>query len=386
MPPTPSESSPQSAGPDTCSHASSPPAFTPSASPRRPPVGDGARKTWDLIEGQTVAAFRQFCDSPVKGASFTCVPMAAPKVRLAMHRAAEVLGCRSSSMGDGRERCVVLSWTKDGAFPIGEGAVVAAVHSVLEELFPWRDVEEGVLGRGEKKGKGLRRRERAMRRREKRLEDEAKIADLEVDPEVVEALVADMNWHALDRLYQGVRVPAIERKKRQARKRAKAMEREAMQMAAMGGRGAYAAGGDGSIGRYGGGVDGHGTGFQGMQGWNGMMDAGYPGGFVGYPRAGFGGTHDGMVGVGQGLEGGASGRQGVGGGKGGSLGRRSSTRAGSSGAHTALNGRPLEKSNKGFEMLEKMGWKKGDGLGSEREGRREPVVAEMRRHRAGLGG
>lgn len=317
-----------------------------------------------------------------------------------MHRAAEVLGCRSSSTGDGSQRRVVLSWTKDGTFPIGERAVLAAVHSVLKGLFPSRDDDGDLMSRTQKKS--LRQSERAIRRREKKLEDEAKIADLAVDPEVVQALVAEMNWHALDRLYQGVRVPAIERKKRQARKKAKAMEKEARQMEAMQSGGMYGAGGYGGMGRNVEGIEWNRMGSPAMNARTGMMLGDYAGGFLEFPRAGFGEMHEGMAciemhegmagvrgEVGQGCGRGMSrrlGLEGVGGSDGGNVGRGSSKKGQSSGARAALNGRPLEKNNRGFEMLEKMGWKKGDGLGSEREGRREPVVAELRRHRAGLGG
>ncbi len=41
-------------------------------------------------------------------------------------------------------------------------------------------------------------------------------------------------------------------------------------------------------------------------------------------------------------------------------------------AHT-LYYRPIDDTNKGRKMLEKMGWKKGEGLGRENEGRAEPV-------------
>lgn len=52
---------------------------------------------------------------------------------------------------------------------------------------------------------------------------------------------------------------------------------------------------------------------------------------------------------------------------------------------TASLDKAIEKSNKGFKMLSKMGWKEGDGLGSTVEGRKEPVKVEMRNERAGLG-
>ncbi|CAN8062266.1 unnamed protein product [Agarophyton chilense] len=43
------------------------------------------------------------------------------------------------------------------------------------------------------------------------------------------------------------------------------------------------------------------------------------------------------------------------------------------------------KANVGYGMLERMGWKEGQGLGAEGEGLREPLAAEHRSTRAGLG-
>ncbi|XP_041092741.1 angiogenic factor with G patch and FHA domains 1-like [Polyodon spathula] len=45
----------------------------------------------------------------------------------------------------------------------------------------------------------------------------------------------------------------------------------------------------------------------------------------------------------------------------------------------------IDNSNKGRKMLEKMGWKKGDGLGKNGLGRKEPVQLKMRKSQAGLG-
>ena len=45
----------------------------------------------------------------------------------------------------------------------------------------------------------------------------------------------------------------------------------------------------------------------------------------------------------------------------------------------------IASTNKGFKMLAKMGWKDGDGLGKEGKGRVEPVKAEERPERQGLG-
>ena len=45
----------------------------------------------------------------------------------------------------------------------------------------------------------------------------------------------------------------------------------------------------------------------------------------------------------------------------------------------------IRRSNKGFKMLSKMGWSEGGGLGKDRQGRVEPVRAEVRAERVGLG-
>ena len=45
----------------------------------------------------------------------------------------------------------------------------------------------------------------------------------------------------------------------------------------------------------------------------------------------------------------------------------------------------IRSSNKGFKMLSKMGWSEGGGLGKDQQGRVEPVRAEARSERAGLG-
>ncbi|XP_065836193.1 angiogenic factor with G patch and FHA domains 1-like [Oscarella lobularis] len=46
---------------------------------------------------------------------------------------------------------------------------------------------------------------------------------------------------------------------------------------------------------------------------------------------------------------------------------------------------PIDSSNKGRQMLEKMGWKDGSGLGADEIGIAEPVMAVVRSERSGLG-
>ena len=46
---------------------------------------------------------------------------------------------------------------------------------------------------------------------------------------------------------------------------------------------------------------------------------------------------------------------------------------------------PLQAGNKGFQMLLKMGFKEGQGLGEEGKGKKEPVGVEIKEGRRGLG-
>ncbi|KAG8456510.1 hypothetical protein GDO86_002333 [Hymenochirus boettgeri] len=45
----------------------------------------------------------------------------------------------------------------------------------------------------------------------------------------------------------------------------------------------------------------------------------------------------------------------------------------------------INESNKGRKMLEKMGWKKGEGLGKTGDGMRDPIQLQLRQKKAGLG-
>ncbi|ETV91230.1 hypothetical protein H310_14095 [Aphanomyces invadans] len=45
----------------------------------------------------------------------------------------------------------------------------------------------------------------------------------------------------------------------------------------------------------------------------------------------------------------------------------------------------IPPSNKGYKMLTSMGWKAGEGLGAEKQGRKAPVPTCFKRDRAGLG-
>lgn len=45
----------------------------------------------------------------------------------------------------------------------------------------------------------------------------------------------------------------------------------------------------------------------------------------------------------------------------------------------------ISNSNKGHKMLEKMGWKKGEGLGKDGGGMKDPIQLELHQKHAGLG-
>ncbi|VDM76442.1 unnamed protein product [Strongylus vulgaris] len=47
--------------------------------------------------------------------------------------------------------------------------------------------------------------------------------------------------------------------------------------------------------------------------------------------------------------------------------------------------KPLNETNKGFRLLQSMGWKEGEGLGKEGRGRQDPVESALRKDRQGLG-
>ncbi|EFO26165.2 hypothetical protein LOAG_02323 [Loa loa] len=52
---------------------------------------------------------------------------------------------------------------------------------------------------------------------------------------------------------------------------------------------------------------------------------------------------------------------------------------------TPSSAKMLNESNRGFGMLQRMGWKQGTGLGRREDGITEPVIGEVRPNRAGLG-
>lgn len=51
----------------------------------------------------------------------------------------------------------------------------------------------------------------------------------------------------------------------------------------------------------------------------------------------------------------------------------------------SLYGKPISNSNKGFTMLQNMGWSQGQGLGVDEHGRKEPLDVKLRISRKGLG-
>lgn len=53
--------------------------------------------------------------------------------------------------------------------------------------------------------------------------------------------------------------------------------------------------------------------------------------------------------------------------------------------HLCLPSSEITDSNKGRKMLEKMGWRKGEGLGKDGGGMRAPIQLQLRQAHAGLG-
>ncbi|PIO68838.1 g-patch domain protein [Teladorsagia circumcincta] len=47
--------------------------------------------------------------------------------------------------------------------------------------------------------------------------------------------------------------------------------------------------------------------------------------------------------------------------------------------------KPLNEANKGFRLLQSMGWKEGEGLGKDGSGRQQPIESTVRNERSGLG-
>lgn len=52
---------------------------------------------------------------------------------------------------------------------------------------------------------------------------------------------------------------------------------------------------------------------------------------------------------------------------------------------TTLSGKPLDESNAGHGLLVKMGWSPGQGLGTDNDGDIDPIAAQVRRSKAGIG-
>lgn len=255
------------------------------------------QKAWELLESQAVAAFRYFKAHPTKGTTFACLPTAQPKIRLGMHRCAEVLGATSASCGKGIERHVVITWNKDESIPIGEAAVLRAVRGVLRVLF--------------KPAPRNLREQRRVARRNKKLAAEAEFRDETVDLQLLEKLIAAKDWYAIESMYQGASVPSmVANRRKKMVKKDKRQAKEARRNAA------------------------------------GISEAGLQSSGAGGPNRG----------------------------------RKSVDRV-----TEALLAPPLETNNKGFSMLEKMGWQQGQGLGRGVEGIRQPIKPDQMVHRAGLG-
>lgn len=284
--------------------------------------------------------------------TYTCPAMPGAKARLAMHRAAEVLGCRSLSVGEGDQRRVVLTWTKNGMFPISEASLVLAVRAVLINLFPPHrpKAPSKCKDRNDPVKMQLREARKAKRKQDK-LEAAVKVADAGVDPELVDILVERQDWTALELLYEGVKVPGLNKKKKKAKKRAIVESAQAFQqvppLAPMGAPFPQPLTSTFPLSPH---APPH------MQ----FTNRWYPGPYAptGVPLMS---TYPGQNQF-QNLmhiHGGTT--------------------------YSAANTIPIQKSNRGFTMLERMGWKQGEGLGSARDGITEPLQPQKRSQRSGLG-
>lgn len=257
-----------------------------------------------------------------------------------MHRAAEVLGCHSISSGEGRERCVTLTWMKDGVFPIKELSVIMALRVVLADLFTVPKGKRRKRNKGGSTETAMKREARKSKAKEDKLEAAVRIADMGMDPGFLDFLVEREDWEAIHVLYDGARVPGLRKKKKKAKRNA-ATERTSVvdgqhqtipsrfvPPIAVQGHAAHA--------------------LQLIQEWDPGMSL---------PSAGF--VED-VKGQGRGQRG-----------------RKAS--------RPTPSADPLESSNKGFAMLERMGWKQGEGLGTSKDGMKEPLQAQQRYRRSGLG-
>ena len=309
----------------------------PPPSPEMNSCSPSDRAGWMSIETHTLFAYRHFQLDPQPGTTYICPSMPDTKTRLGMHRAAEVLGCHSVSSGEGRERCVTLTWVKDGVFPIKERSVIMALRVVLAELFA---VPKGKRRKG-KKGESMeiamKREARKSKAKEDKLEAAVRIADMGRDPGFLDFLVEREDWEAIHVLYDGARVPGLRKKKKKAKRNALTERTSAVDgqhqtvpsrfipPIAVQGHAAHA--------------------LQFIQEWDPGMSL---------PLAGF-------------VEEQGRGQRGL------------------KTSRPTPSAEPLESSNKGYAMLERMGWKQGEGLGTSKEGMKEPLQAQQRYRRSGLG-
>ncbi|CDF39597.1 G-patch conserved protein [Chondrus crispus] len=312
------------------------------------------RANWALVEAHALFAYRHFKLNPAPSTTYTCPPMCGSKTRLAMHRAAEVLGCRSVSNGKGRERQVVLTWTKDGVFPIGELSVILAVRVVLVGLFI--DCAKG--RKGNATVKKARREARKARRKEERLEAATRVADKGTDVVVDEAV--EKYWQEMLQpnlmCYDGAKAPGQRKKEKKAKKKAKKKANKKAKRKAkrqtMAGKMIEVPEQNDPVRN---GVplpSEYGPGYPDAHPFFERWDPGTYQLVDGYA------THAAL--------------------RGGEQRRRKASQAGPS-------ARPLASSNRGFAMLEKMGWKQGEGLGTNKEGMTEPLEPQQRSKRTGLG-
>lgn len=84
----------------------------------------------------SMEAFTTFSQRNNPQTSYACRATPDSRRRLALHRASELMGATSSSMGTGKGRHVIINWPAGKKLPISEAAFQRGVTRILDELIP----------------------------------------------------------------------------------------------------------------------------------------------------------------------------------------------------------------------------------------------------------